>query len=262
MFSEKWGTTIDEAVELALEDLKLTKEEVDIEVLEEPSKGFLNLRNKLAKVRVTKKGTETKEAEVIEEKKEKKEKKEKVTKAKKEEKKIEKEKEIREVKDLPVLDYSKELDNHKAKDFLKEVTEKMGLNLDIKVFSTVEGNNLKVTLDGENIGVIIGKKGQTLDSLQYLTNLHVNKDKNRETEEFERVQLDANSYREKRQEILLSIADKLYEKSLKIRKNVRFDPMNAYERKIVHSYLQGKDNIKTTSEGKEPYRRVVIEYIK
>ncbi len=248
MFSEKWGTTIDEAVDLALEDLKLTREEVEIEVLEEPSKGFLNLRNKLAKVRVTKKGTS--EPEVVEEKVE----------VKENPKKEAFDKEAK--KDLPVLDYSKEVKNHKGEIFLKDVTEKMGLDLKVSVFSTEDEKNVKIKLDGDNIGVIIGKKGQTLDALQYLTNLHVNRDKDREKEDFERIQIDANNYREKRQDTLIAIAGKLYSKSIRIKKNVRFDPMNSYERKIVHSYLQGKDNIKTVSEGKEPFRRVVIEYIK
>ncbi len=247
MFSEKWGTTIDEAIELALEDLKLTREEVDIEVLEEPSKGFLNLRNKLAKVRVTKKGTEESEASVIEEKPEK--------------EKIEKREPVVS-KELPVLNYSKEVKNHKGEEFLKDVTGKMGLDLKVSVFSTEDDKNIKIKLDGDNIGVIIGKKGQTLDALQYLTNLHVNRNKDKEREEFEKIQLEANNYREKRQETLIAIAEKLYRKCIRIKKNVKFDPMNSYERKIVHSYLQSKENIKTVSEGKEPFRRVVIEYVK
>ncbi len=263
MFSEKWGTTIDEAVELALQDLKLTREEVEIEVLEEPSKGFLNLRNKLAKVRVTKKESE-KEVLKEEPKKVKEPKKEKV----KEEKKIKKEKETPKVEvktkeeSIPTLDYSKKLDSHRGGDFLKNVTDKMGLNLNINVFSTEDNKNIKIELDGDNIGVVIGKKGQTLDALQYLTNLHVNNDKDRETQEFERVQIDANDYRKKREETLIAISEKLYSKCISTKRNVKFDSMNSYERKIVHSYLQSKENIKTLSEGREPYRRVVIQYVK
>ncbi len=241
-FSEKWGTDIDEAVNLALADLKLTIDEVDVTVLEEPSRGFFGIGSKLAKVRVEPK----KKPEPVKKEEPKKEiKKETV---KKEEKKSAV-KEKFEVTQRP--DNLKE--DCEALTFLKNVTEQMNLKLDIKA----QGNEDSLYLDitGNDSGTIIGKRGQTLDSIQYLTSLVVNKDK----EKYIRVIVDAENYRAKREKTLEQLANRLADKVIKTRKSVRLEPMNPYERKVIHATLQSNPSIITRSEGEEPYRRVIIE---
>ena len=130
-----------------------------------------------------------------------------------------------------------------AKDFLDSVLSKIGVDYSINIDYDEEEGNMFISLDIENTGVLIGKHGQTLDSLQYLTSLVVNKN----TENYIRVILDINNYREKRKETLEHLADKLANKALKRRKNVELEPMNPYERRIIHSYLQGREHITTYS---------------
>lgn len=252
-FSEKWGTDIDEAVKLALADLKLTIDEVDVTVLEEPSRGFFGIGSKLAKVRVEPK----KKPEPVK----------KTEPAKKEETKKEPKKEIRqetvkevrkpaskekfEVTQRP--DNLEDIEDCEALTFLRNVTEQMNLKLDIKA----QGNDDSLYLDitGNDSGTIIGKRGQTLDSIQYLTSLVVNKNK----EKYIRVIVDAENYRAKREKTLEQLANRLADKVIKTRKSVRLEPMNPYERKVIHATLQSNPGIITRSEGEEPYRRVIIE---
>ena len=110
-------------------------------------------------------------------------------------------------------------------------------------------------MDGKDSGTIIGKRGQTLDAIQYLTSLVVNKD----NEKYQRVVVDAENYREKRERTLEQLANRLADKVIKSRKSVRLEPMNPYERKVIHSTLQSNPKVITRSEGEEPYRRVIIE---
>lgn len=246
-FSEKWGTDIDEAVKLALADLKLTIDEVDVTVLEEPSRGFFGIGSKLAKVRVEPK----KKAEPV--------KKEETIKEKKKEFKKETVKEVKkpvikekfEVTQRP--DNLKDIEDCEALTFLRNVAEQMNLKLDIKA----QGNDDSLYLDitGNDSGTIIGKRGQTLDSIQYLTSLVVNKNK----EKYIRVIVDAENYRAKREKTLEQLANRLADKVIKTRKSVRLEPMNPYERKVIHATLQNNPGIITRSEGEEPYRRVIIE---
>lgn len=187
-FSEKWGTDIDTAVELALADLKLTIDEVDVTVLEEPSRGFFGIGSKLALVRVEKKKTqEVKEPEKKEKKtveKAEKAQTQKTATPKKEE--IKKEIEVKEENLVPCED-------HEALRFLKEVIKEMGLDLDI---TAKKGeNSLYLDIQGKDSGTIIGKRGQTLDAIQYLTSLVANK----ESDEYTRVVVDAENYRAKRE---------------------------------------------------------------
>lgn len=113
-------------------------------------------------------------------------------------------------------------------------------------------------MDGKDSGTVIGKRGQTLDSIQYLTSLVVNKN----SEKYIKVVVDAENYRAKRQKTLEQLANRLAAKVIKTKKYVRLEPMNPYERKVIHATLQQNRNITTRSEGEEPYRRVVIEYKK
>lgn len=255
-FSEKWGTDVEEAVKLALIDLKLTREEVEVTVLEEPSKGFFGIGSKLAKVRVEpkKKEEEIPEPETYKEEIEKEQPEPKKNeKRKKEKKKREKKKPLipREPEENMV-----EVENHPALSFLKEMTEKMGLNLDIT--AKTGNSSIYLNIKGKDSGTVIGKRGQTLDAIQYLTSLVVNKD----NDKYVRVVVDAENYRAKREKTLEQLANRLAEKVIKTRKSVRLEPMNPYERKVIHATLQGNPSVTTKSEGEEPYRRVIIELTK
>lgn len=143
-----------------------------------------------------------------------------------------------------------------AKEFLDSVLNKMGIEHSISIDYDEKDENMFISLDIENTGVLIGKHGQTLDSLQYLTSLVVNKN----SENYIRVILDINNYREKRKETLENLADKLATKAVKRRKNVELEPMNPYERRIIHSYLQGREHITTYSVDEGINRHLIIEY--
>lgn len=282
-YSEKWGVDVEEAVKLALMDLKVSRDEVEVTVLEEPSKGFFGIGSKLAKVRVEKKKkpepepvavkpaaeadavkerpareTRPQEKEQKSNKKNHKENKgSKTNRAPKEQKP--REQKSREVKEIAsIVDKSKlhDIEDHEALRFLKEVTEKMGLDLSIRAMA---GDDMVyLEMDGKDSGTVIGKRGQTLDSIQYLTSLVVNKN----SEKYIKVVVDAENYRAKRQKTLEQLANRLAAKVIKTKKYVRLEPMNPYERKVIHATLQQNRNITTRSEGEEPYRRVVIEYKK
>lgn len=268
-YSEKWGTSVDEAVDLALFDLKATRDQVEITILEEPSKGFFGIGNKLAKVRVEIKKEATKPEKTVEKIVEK-----AVEKAVEVEKRVEKTLEktveragekieqIREIPERrreikPLLQEKpedlKEVTDHPALTFLRETIEAMGLDLQASGMANEE--YIFINLAGEDSGTIIGKRGQTLDALQYLTGLVINKNK----ENYTRVVIDSESYRSKREKTLQQLADRLGEKVVKNRRSVKLEPMNPYERKVIHSTLQNNPKIVTRSEGEEPYRRVVIE---
>lgn len=275
-YSEKWGVDVEEAVKLALIDLKLSRDEVEVTVLEQPSKGFFGIGSKLAKVRVEKKKTEEEEIpaeETAEEEKpqekvnekhrEKPHAKEHKNNRKNRNKKEHKENKTEEKKNnfsesnlnIEVVDKSKlkDVEEHEALDFLKDITEKMGLSLG---FSAKVGEDIVyVEMDGKDSGTVIGKRGQTLDAIQYLTSLVINK----ESDKYIKVVVDAENYRAKRQKTLEQLANRLATKVIKTRRYVRLEPMNPYERKIIHATLQQNPEINTRSEGEEPYRRVVIE---
>lgn len=295
-FSEKWGTDVETAVKLALDDLKLTRDEVDVTVLEEPSRGFFGIGSKLALVRVEKKKplvAEVKKEEIKEEipvvvkeepkpakvqtQKENKEHKEhkehrektgsqrhnnrkdKNNRDKKENRNRNREEKVTFTEPLePVIARVPEeelsvCENHIALEFLAEVTEQMGLSLDIT--AKEGGEALYIDIQGKDSGTIIGKRGQTLDAIQYLTSLVVNKDQ----ENYTRVVVDAENYRAKREKTLEMLAIRLANKVAKTKKSVKLEPMNPYERKVIHATLQNHPQVTTKSEGQDPYRRVIIE---
>lgn len=272
-YSEKWGVDVEEAVKLALIDLKVPREEVTVTVLEQPSKGFFGIGSKLAKVRVEKIKVEEKKPEKSEEplkevKKEKPQNKENKEhrnnkKNKKERKEHRKENKLEEQgsdlteSSLNIEVVNKEelqdVDSHEALDFLKDVTEKMGLSMNLK--AKTGDAIVYIEMDGKDSGTIIGKRGQTLDAIQYLTSLVINKN----SEKYIKVVVDAENYRAKRQKTLEQLANRLAAKVIRTKKYVRLEPMNPYERKVIHATLQQNPDITTRSEGEEPYRRVVIE---
>lgn len=279
-FVEKWGTDVDTAVDLALDELKTTRDKVDIEILEEPSRGFFGIGSKLALVRVKMK-EEPKKSEskkAVQKKSEKNNKKSSIKDIDKTEDKshftneilqddnkindgvdnIKKEEKSHTNKDTSSLDtiladkvpYPEE---NIAVPFLKDVTEKMGIELE---FTPYKANDyLFIDISGKDTGTIIGKRGQTLDSIQYLTNLVLNKNK----EEYQRVILDAENYRTKREKTLEQLAHRLAGKVIRTGRTQKLEPMNPYERKIIHTALQDDSRVTTRSEGKDPYRRVIVE---
>ncbi|MDD7718600.1 MAG: protein jag [Eubacteriaceae bacterium] len=257
--SEKWGNDVETAVGLALDELKLTRDEVEVTVLEEPSKGFFGIGAKLALVRVErkKKVEEVKEpvAEIKKPEPVKQAKKPRQDKSAKSNKHVEKVKEEKESIILTTEDVEGLVDapDHPAVEFLKEVAEQMGLN--INVSAVANDTNVFVNIDGKDSGTIIGKRGQTLDAIQYLTSLVVNKGKN----DYIRVVIDAENYRSKREKTLEKLANRLADKVVKTKRSVRLEPMNPYERKVIHATLQSNPRVTTRSEGQDPYRRVIIE---
>ena len=149
----------------------------------------------------------------------------------------------------------KEVEN-RAKVFLRDVFASMNLG-EVEItseYNTTDGS-LEVDFEGEDMGILIGKRGQTLDSLQYLTSLVVNKGKSN----YIRVKLDTEDYRKRRKETLENLARGIAYKVRKTRKPVILEPMNPYERRIIHSALQGNKFVETVSEGEEPYRHVVVK---
>ena len=243
-FSEKYGNDIDEAIELALKDLKVTRDDVEVEVLEEPSKGFLGLGSKLAKVRVTLKEAEKEEPKEAAS----------PTPAREEKPaKAAAPAEPRRQMSAERPEGLEPVENHKAVDFLKQTTQEMGMNLSFSCMANEE--NVYIDITGEDAGNIIGKRGQTLDAIQYLTSLVVNKESNG----YIRVVLDAENYRAKRERTLQQLADRLAGKVVRTKRSVRLEPMNPYERMVIHAALQSNNKVTTRSEGDEPYRRLVIE---
>ena len=142
----------------------------------------------------------------------------------------------------------------KAKDFLREVFEAMNLVVVIDVKYDEENRNMDIELSGEEMGVLIGKRGQTLDSLQYLVSLVVNKGQ----DEYIRVKVDTEDYRKRRKETLENLAKNIAYKVKRTKRSVSLEPMNPYERRIIHSALQNDKYVTTHSEGEEPFRRVVV----
>jgi len=141
-----------------------------------------------------------------------------------------------------------------AKNFLKEVFEAMDMVVTINVKYNEEEKAMDIDLSGDEMGVLIGKRGQTLDSLQYLVSLVVNK----ETEDYIRVKVDTENYRQRRKDTLENLAKNIAYKVKRTKKAVSLEPMNPYERRIIHSALQNDKYVTTHSEGDEPFRRVVV----
>jgi spoIIIJ-associated protein len=233
-YLEKSAKTIEEAIELALKELNATKDQVEIEVLEQPSRGIFGLiGTKMAKVKVAMK-VQQKEVIVNKEPREK--------------------REARPARSSePGLPATAE-DKNAAQKFLREVLDAMDITAEIRI-KLVE-DSLHINLSGPKMGIIIGRRGQTLDSLQYLVSLVVNKGKGREG--YVKVILDTEEYRRKREDTLVRLAKRLADTVVKSGKKVELEPMNPYERRIIHSALQNNDKITTFSEGEEPYRKVVI----
>ncbi len=155
--------------------------------------------------------------------------------------------------ELPPLEIDKlGTDGKTAYEFLSNVTRMMGVNVDIRMLE--EENHLTVEMTGDTLGILIGRRGETMDALQYLCSLTVNKGR----EEYTRVSLDVEHYRAKREETLRRLAVRMANRAKKTGRRVVLEPMNPYERRVLHSALQNHPGVQTHSEGEEPYRRVII----
>ena len=196
----KNAKNIDDAKALALAELGVSEEDVDFEILEEGSKGFLGLGSKDAKVKAT-------------------------------------------MKDIP---------SFAAKQFLNDVFGAMKLDVDVNMSKT--DDSLDIDLKGDNMGIVIGKRGDTLDAIQYLTSLIVN----HESDDYIKVSIDTENYREKRTESLIALSQRIAEKVIRNGKKFTLEPMNPYERRVIHANLQDNASVTTYSVGDEPYRKVVI----
>lgn len=258
---QKVAKTVNLAIDEALNELNTTIDNIEYTILQEPSKGFLGIGSKPAKVLVKLKEPVNKQetkTENINENKEKTENEDIISKPNNTiiEKRIPKMVSEDMFKQTTKPEKSKEINKNApviATNFLKQVFDKMNLNVEINTTLT-DKNTLLIDLKGNDIGVIIGKRGQTLDSLQYLTNLVVNKGEYA----YMSISIDTADYRERRKQTLEQLAINLAKKAKKTRRNVNLEPMNPYERRIIHGALQNDPAIKTYSEGNEPFRYVVI----
>ena len=194
--------TVNDAITQAALALGVSSEQLEIEVIDEGSNGFLGIGSRLAVIQAKKK-------------------------------------------------FSLE---GTAVDFLKDVVRTMNMEVEIDVVYDADEKTMDIDLKGDDMGILIGKRGQTLDSLQYLTSLVVNK----YTEDYIRVKLDIENYRERRKETLETLARNIAYKVKRTRRPVSLEPMNPYERRIIHSALQNDRYVVTRSEGEEPFRHVVV----
>ena len=257
----KTGKTVDEAVREALSELNITRDNAEIEVLDEGQKGFLGLiGSKDATVKVWPKVDETKSIlnEIFNEEIEP-ETSQEVVQNTDDELEIEDEEvstdEVHMEEAIKTLDEENEEILSAAREFLGKILET--LELDNIVEMELEDNTLNVNINGDEnrLGILIGKRGVTLDSIQYILNLIVNKKSSR----YIRVNLDSSGYRDKRKKTLESLAGKMANKVIKTGRSIKLEPMNSYERKIIHTALQDFEGVLTHSEGKDPFRKVVIQ---
>ncbi len=244
--------TVEAAIEKGLEELGITRDEADIEVVEEPSNGLFGLFNKKdAVVNISVKEISSAADEF-----------KNLVNAVKNNEELPDIKDDEEVKvepvqkkvheELPFSAKEQEQVAEEARAFLEGIFK--GMNLDVQMEKMMNEERILFNLHGDGLGILIGKRGQTLDALQYLTNLASGK-------EFRRhyfVLLDVEDYRERRKSTLESLAHRLADKAMRTGQKVKLEPMPAGERRIIHLALQGRDDIVTDSEGDEPYRAVVI----
>lgn len=201
-YIEVTGKTVEDARTEALIKLSTTSDQIEVEILEKGSSGFLGIGSKPAVIRVRRKFT---------------------------------------MEDC-------------VRDFLTQVFDAMDLTVDISVEVEVDNHTVNVELKGDEMGVLIGKRGQTLDSLQYLTSLALN----RHTDEYVKVKLDTEDYRKRRKETLENLAKNIAYKVKRTKRPVSLEPMNPFERRVIHSTLQNDKYVSTHSEGEEPHRHVVV----
>ena len=257
-FQEYKGKSVEEAVTAACEQLLVPSEKLEYEIIENGSAGFLGIGAKDAVIKARiKEEEDVKEAvsektEAVKSESVKKEKTNKKSEKKNEKKATPAAPEKVKERDLSNIDPEKVKAD--AEKFLNDVIKAMDMSVKVNLEYFANEGELYVELSGEEMGVLIGKRGMTLDSLQYLTSLVVNKN----TDAYVRVKVDTEDYRRRRKDTLENLARNMASKAKKTRRSVSLEPMNPYERRIIHSALQSDKYVTTHSEGNEPYRRVVI----
>ncbi|MBE8953591.1 MAG: protein jag [Quinella sp. 1Q7] len=249
------GKTVEEAIQAAVAQLGVEASNLDVEVLELPKKKLFGLFGETpAKIRATVKNSESPAA---------------VEPAPIEEPPAPETPDVPDKEFEPILEPSpvaeavteaESFDRERAIDaagqFLQDVFAAMGLEVTLKV--TDSADDCRIELLGKNLGILIGRRGQALDALQYLLNLAVN----RHAEDKVHFTLDAENYRQRREQTLIKLAKSVAERAIKTRKEVRLEAMNRHERKIIHTVLQDNDRVETHSTGEEPYRCVVVTPVK
>ena len=276
-FIDMTGKTEDEAIRRALEQLGLERDDVSVEILERAKSGFLGIGGSPATVRVSyddgqpepkpepvrpepKSAAPKAEkkpvycAEVLQKEVRAREKQERE--AKRGERRAEPKGEKAPREPAVLGEEVRDEKSEQIRTFLSGLLEHMDAKAEVKVYE-VEKNRYKVILEGEKLGALIGRRGETLDAIQQLTNYSINRGGESKRA---RVQIDAENYREKREESLERLAQKVAGKGVKYRRNVTLEPMNAYERHVIHTALQDTQYITTFSIGTEPNRRVVVSY--
>jgi spoIIIJ-associated protein len=238
-YIEVTAKTEDEAVAAALNQLKLPREEVSIEIIERAKAGFLRIGASPAVIKVYYDAPDepVKEAEAQN---------------KSAAKPVEKAKPV----NAPASKIQSKTDSDtavKARRFLEGLLERMDIKAEIGIIEKEDGV-ISIELSGEGMGSVIGRRGETLDAIQHLTNYAVN----RGVDERTRISIDAENYRAKREEALVRLAEKMAAKTLKYKRSMALEPMNSYERHVIHTALQSFDGVTTCSTGAEPNRRVVI----
>ena len=252
---EKSGRTAEDAVAAALEELGLERDDVSVEIVERAKSGFLGIGASPAVIRVSYEAPDEPEEKPVEAPKPKKKEKAASRKPEKaaEEKKAPAAQEETAQEPLEVQNQSKNPDAPKVAEFLMGLFEHMNVEAGLKLSDT-EDDGINVIVYGPNMGTIIGRRGETLDAVQHLVNYSIN----RGGEKHVHVSLDAENYRAKREESLVRLANKMAAKVIKYRRSMALEPMNSYERHVIHTALQDYEGVTTASTGTEPNRRVVI----
>lgn len=233
---EKSARTEDEAIAAALAELGLDRDDVSVEIVERAKSGFLGIGASPAVIRVSYEAEDEPAAPAAAPKAE---------------------APAAPAKAAAAAVVDENEDYAEIRRFLTGLLERMGVNADIEI-SPRENGGVNVNLSGSGMGAIIGRRGETLDAIQYLTSYAINRD----NETRVRVSVDAGDYRLKREEALQHLAAKMAGKAVKYHRNFTLEPMNAYERHVIHAALQDYPEVTTFSTGSEPHRRIVVAYAK
>lgn len=229
---EKTARTEDEAIAAALAELGMDRDDVSVEIVERAKSGFLGIGASPAVIRVSYEAPDPVE--------------EKAPAAP-----------VAEPVKAAATEADENPDYAAIRQFLSGLLERMGVKAQIEI-STRENGGINVNLSGNGMGAIIGRRGETLDAIQHLTNYAVN----RGSEKHLHISVDAENYRSKREESLTRLAEKMAEKAIKYKRSMALEPMNSYERHVIHTALQNYEGVTTSSTGVEPNRRVVVSYVK
>lgn len=245
------GKTVDEAVANALAELGMEREDVSVEIVERGKSGFLGIGAVEAVVRVSFDGPEeeTVPAPAPEEKAP-------AAPAEAPEENAPKAAAPKADRPAPKKRRAEGTQAEQTEKFLTGLLEHMGVQADIEI-SPRKGGGLDVNLSGSGIGAVIGRRGETLDAIQHLTNYAVNRGSDKRSH----INVDAENYRAKREESLVHLAEKMAAKAIKYKRSMALEPMNSYERHVIHAALQDFEGVTTSSTGTEPNRRVVVSYV-